>query len=113
MEEKRYHEINERLKNSSFRFRWCEGGACACSGCVNMYERSVFLKDGINPPTREEWLEWALGRALLEKGIATEHLKDLTNQKQQKKIPTIQEFYERLALIERAKTFIKLTDVDY
>lgn len=41
----------------SMSLHWCEGGACACSGCVNVGMEYIFRQQNINPPTREEWLE--------------------------------------------------------
>lgn len=34
----------------SWKYRWCDGGACACMGCVN--------RTGVVDITRTEWDNW-------------------------------------------------------
>lgn len=107
MTDNRFNQINEILKNHMFRFNWCTAkDGCACSGCVNWIE-----VEG-KRLTKEEWQEWALSRALLELGVAKEHLKDCISLKQQKKIPTLQEYRDRLVLIDRIREYLKITETD-
>lgn len=105
MTEERYYEIDNLLRDSIFRFRWCEPSpaGCACSGCVNVGGISI---------TKEEWQEWALSRALIELGVAKEYIEEFISLKQQKKIPTLQEYRDRLTLIDSARAYLKRTTSD-
>lgn len=113
MTEDRREEIEQRLKRSPFRFRWCEASqGCACSGCVNACQSTGFLGEGITPITKDEWQEWAIDRLLLELEIAKEYLQEFVSLKQQKKIPTLQEYRDRLDLIQHTKEYLRLSEID-
>lgn len=78
---KSIEEINELMLSvaPNWRFRWCENGACACMGCVNVSGKlgKLLLK--------EEWDKWVFyQRSLSDKRtkLSLDDLRDIVNSDQ-------------------------------
>lgn len=101
MDDKRQQELDSILKDSDFRYSWCSGGPCACSGCVNGSEYHKFIAARISPPTKEEWYEWAFYALLEDIAITQKHIDRLLELK--KSPPTVKNYREWLLVVDKAK----------
>lgn len=104
----RVEQLDSILKDHEWRYAWCDAiGGCACSGCVNVGLRQQFTEAGIPKPTLEEFYEYSYHALITELAEAQDLLDEHISLNQQKKIPTLQEYRNRLVLIDKTREWLK------